>query len=348
MLESTIPPDTYTAKHGKSIHLSRLERLRLIFSVVFMQSRGGKIGNFGCMEASPPRDRTTAETKLGMLLVAGSATVWSFGGAIARFLSVTDSWTVVFWRATWAGVFLLCFLIMRDGLRGAPRLFQTMGLPGVGVALCFATASTTFVVALSFTTVANIMLIQAGAPLLAALFAWLLFRERVAVATWIAIAAVILGVAIMVSESLVAQISLAGNLLALLIASAFALATVLTRRYASVRMMPAGCLGAAISACLSAALAKDLSVTAPDMTLLFMFGALNLGLGLALFTTGARLVPSAIAALIGTVETIIAPVWVWLIHNEVPSRQTILGGTIVLLALISHFVWQYRRQRSYA
>ncbi|TIP31817.1 MAG: EamA family transporter, partial [Mesorhizobium sp.] len=81
------------------------------------------------------------------------------------------------------------------------RLFRDMGMPGLGVAFCFATASTSFIVALAYTTVANILLMQAGVPLLAALLAWLLFRERVSQATWIAIAAVIAGVAIMVSES---------------------------------------------------------------------------------------------------------------------------------------------------
>ena len=288
---------------------------------------------------------TPSTAPVGILLVATSAIVWSFGGAIARFLVVEESWTIVFWRAAWAVVFLLSFLILRDGFRGTIKIFRDMGLPGVGVALCFATASTTFILALSYTTVANILLIQAGVPLFAALFAWLLFSERVATETWLAIAAVILGVTVMVSESLNSRISPIGNLLALLITFAFALATVLTRRYSSVRMTPAACLGMTASACVSAVLANDLSTTAPGMGLLFIFGALNLGLGLALFTSGVRLVPAAIAALIGVLETVLGPLWVWLMHSEIPTTATLTGGAIVLFALISHLSWQCRHQR---
>jgi drug/metabolite transporter (DMT)-like permease len=188
----------------------------------------------------------------GALLVLGSAIVWSFGGAIARFISVGDSWTIVFWRAAWGALFLIAFLVLRDGLHGTIKLFRKMGLPGVAVALCFATASTSFIIALSFTTVANILLIQAGVPLIAALLSWLIFREQVITATWIAIAAVILGVAVMVSDSLDTRVSLIGNALSVLISIAFALATVFIRHYSNVRMTPACCLGAIISASVAA------------------------------------------------------------------------------------------------
>src|SRR5262245_20932572 len=129
------------------------------------------------------------DERVGFLLVFLSALFWSFGGAIARFIDASDSWTVVFWRSSWAAAFLLCFMLWRDGLRGTLALFRSMGVPGFAVALCFATASTCFVVALAYTTVANILLMQAGVPLLAALISWLLFRETVALPTWAAIAA---------------------------------------------------------------------------------------------------------------------------------------------------------------
>ena len=157
----------------------------------------------------------------GALLVLGSATAWSFGGTIARYLSVTESWTIVFWRAFFASVFLLWFMLHRQGLRGTLQLFRAMGWAGVAVGACFALASTCFVVALSYTTVANILLIQAGVPLIAALMAFLLFGERVPLNTWVAIAAVITGVGIMVSESLGGAVSPIGDGLAVLIALAF-------------------------------------------------------------------------------------------------------------------------------
>jgi len=287
---------------------------------------------------------STGEQRIGVVLVFLSALMWSLGGAIARFIEQPDSWAIVFWRSFWAAAFLLAFMAWRDGMRGTLRLFREMGVPGLLVAICFATASTSFVVALAYTTVANILLMQAGVPLLAALFAWVLFRERVATATWVAIFVVILGVAIMVSESLDGAVSPIGDGLALLIAVAFSIATVITRRFAHVRMTPATCLGTLIAATFAASQASMFVVTPHDMGFLFAFGALNLGLGLACFATGARLIPAAIAALIGTFETLLGPIWVWLVHAEVPSTRTIVGGAVIFSALLVHLALEFKRQ----
>jgi drug/metabolite transporter (DMT)-like permease len=286
-----------------------------------------------------------AEETRGLFLVAASAIVWSFGGTIARFIEVPDAWTMVFWRASSAALFLLAFMTWYYGFTGSLRLFRAMGLPGFIVGCCFAIASTSFVVALQYTTVANILLMQAGVPLIAALFAWILFRESVAPATWAAIFAVITGVAVMVSDSLTGSVSPVGDGLSLLIALSFAVATVITRRYAHVRMTPAVFLGTLISATISAALAGGFAVGARDAGLLWLFGAFNLGLGMALFATGARLIPSAVAALVGTLETMLGPLWVWLIHGETPAPRTIIGGLMILAALIAHILWQMVRQR---
>jgi drug/metabolite transporter (DMT)-like permease len=223
-------------------------------------------------------------------------------------------------------------------------LFRRMGLPGIAVAICFATASTSFVVALSYTTVANIVLMQAGVPLLAALMGWIVFRENVSVPTWIAIAAVISGVAIMVSDSIDGAVSPIGDGLALLIAISFSTATVITRRFAHVRMTPATCIGTLMAAAFAAIQASTFVVGAADMAWLFAFGALNLGLGLALFATGARLIPAAFAALLGTLETVLGPLWVWLIHDETPSTRTILGGAVIFAALIVHIGMEFSRK----
>ncbi len=280
----------------------------------------------------------------GILLVAGSAVVWSFGGAIARFLEVDDSWTVVFWRSLFAAIFLLGFMLWRDGPRGTIALFKGMGLAGLGVALCFAIASSSFVVALAYTTVANILLMQAGVPLIAALLTWTLFREKISGATWAAIAAVIAGVAIMVSESFTGKVSPIGDGLALLISVMFAIATVITRRHAHVRMAPAVCLATTMAACFAGLLAGHYAVSAADLGWLVAFGALNLGLGLVMFTTGVRLLPAALAALVGTLEPVLGPIWVWLVHNEITSGRTLLGGAVVFTALVIHLLIDWQRQ----
>jgi drug/metabolite transporter (DMT)-like permease len=266
--------------------------------------------------------------RLGVALVAGAAITWSFGGTIARFLTVHDSWTVVFWRATFATIFLLALMLVRDGLRGTVDLFRNMGWAGVGVGTCVSIASSTFVIALKYTTVANILLIQAGTPLIAALLASVLFGEHVSKPTWMAIAAVIAGVAIMVSPSLTGGVPPIGDGLALLIPLAFATGTVITRRHSMVRMVPAVCLGTTMSAMVAATLASGFVVTSADLAWFFAFGALNLGLGLSMFVSGARLIPAAAAAILSTLETVLGPIWVWLIHGEVLGEMKIVVSVV--------------------
>jgi drug/metabolite transporter (DMT)-like permease len=279
----------------------------------------------------------------GAWMVLGSAIVWSAGGILARLADVESPWTTVFWRAGTATLFLLAFMLVRDGRAGTAALFRTMGKAGLLVALCFAAASTLFIVALGYTTVANVLLMQAGVPLLAALIAWIVFREPLRISTWVAIGAVIAGVAVMVSDSLTGKVSPVGDGLSLLIALAFATATVITRRYSDIRMTPAVCTGSftgfSVALVLSLATTGSVAVEAWQLPVLAVFGV-SMGLGMALFTQGARLIPSAFAALLGTAETILGPVWVWVFLGETPSLRTIAGGAIVLGALIAYLSWQ--------
>lgn len=292
-----------------------------------------------------PTSTLRSDQTYGVALVASAAIIWSFGGVIARFLQVTDSWTIILWRSAFAALFLLVFMLFRDGFKGTAKLLLGIGPPGIGVAACFAVASTAFVVALAHTTVANILLVQAAAPLIAAVLTWALFGERVPLNTWVAIAAVILGIAIMVSGSVSGHLSIVGDGLALAISFAVAIATVITRRHAHVRMTPAVLLAMIIACCVSALLSTPRMVAPTDVALLFAFGALNLGLGLSLFVTGARLIPAALGALVGAIEPVLGPLWVWLVHGEIPGARTLLGGALVIAALLAHLTYQWFTQQ---
>ena len=312
-----------------------------------------------------------SQEKIGAILVFLSALFWSFGGAIARFLTIEDSWTVVFWRALFAGLFLLGFLLFRDGPRETLRLYRNMGVPGLLVGFGFAIASTCFIIAISYTTVANVVLIQAGVPLFAALMAWIIYRENISFTTWLAIIAVIVGVAIMVMGGPViaqaddmlglglidrAEMAAAnstidmrhawfGNLLALTIAIVFAMVTVVTRRFPNVRQTPGASIGCFAASLVAFTQAGSVQVTGGELAILMGFGALNLGLGMAFFVTGARMIPAAFAALLGTAETMLGPVWVAIFHGEVPGIETIIGGTILLVALLGYLYSALRKQQ---
>ena len=239
---------------------------------------------------------------LGAWLVFASAVSWSTGGIISRLADVDNPWNTVFWRSGSAMLLLLAFMLVRDGRRGTLELFRGMGWAGMAVAMCFAIASTSFIVALQFTTVANILLMQAGVPLIAALISRIVFGEPLRPSTWIAIGAVIFGVAVMVSDSFNGKVSPIGDGLALVISFAFALATVITRRYSHIRMTPAVTTGVGIawvvSIFMSMASVGGVMVEAWQLPLLFVFGAtLALGLALRLGVTPYRIAGLALIGL---------------------------------------------------
>ncbi|KPF47490.1 DMT family transporter [Rhizobium sp. AAP43] len=295
-----------------------------------------------------PSATSPARSWIGIALVFGAAVAWSYGGAIQRFIGVDDGWTIVFWRCLFAGLFLMAFMLLRDGPRGTVRLFQAMGWPGAAIAAGFALVSTCFVLAVTMTPVANVVLFMASIPLFAALLARIALGEPITPLTWASIAAVIAGVAVMVSASIGEGGSALGLALAATIAVTFAGMTVLTRRFPGIRMTPAASLGCFIASFFAATQAGSFAVGLQDLALLFAFGALNLGLGMALYVTGARMIPSALAALLGTTEMILAPIWMVLLHAEVPSARILLGGGIVMAALftylISHFMTERRNR----
>lgn len=280
---------------------------------------------------------SAAERSRGVVLVAAAALCWSTGGLIARLVD-TDTWTTVFWRSIFAAVFLLGVTLVQErsvARAWIHRIGWGMGWPGVAMALCFATASTCFLNALARTTVANTLVIQSTSPFIAALLGWVWMGEPVRRRSWMAMAAALAGAAVMASHSWGAG-SISGDLLALVTAIAFATATVIVRRHRELRMTAAAGLASIFSAIFAWPPARPLAVGLDDLALLALFGAAQLGFGLVLFTAGARLIPVAEASLIAVLESVLGPVWVWLALGETPAPAAIVGGLIILTALVVH------------
>jgi drug/metabolite transporter (DMT)-like permease len=269
----------------------------------------------------------------GVALVAGAAVVWSTGGLIVRHVDA-DPWTIVFWRGAFASLTLLLYMAWRDG-RNMAALFRGLGWGGLGVAICFGAASTSFVIALQHTTVATILFLQSAAPLVAGVLAWLWLGERM---TWVKAGAMLLalaGVGITVSDQ-EASSDFLGIALSLVIMIAFALATVLVRRFSHVRMTPATCLSSLWLFAIGGTLGAPASVDGTELALLFLFGACQLGIGFILFTTGARLIPAGETILLSLLESILAPLWVWVwpTLHEYPGDRALVGGALVIAAVI--------------
>jgi drug/metabolite transporter (DMT)-like permease len=233
-------------------------------------------------------------------------------------------------RAVFAALALFAFVAVseRGGVR---RAFTSMGSAGLAVAACTAVASGSFIVALNHTTVANVLFMQAVAPIAAALIAWVGLRESVSRRTAVAMVVALGGVGLMVGGPGAARGL--GLALSVVMTVAFALAVVITRHRRDISMAPAICLSQVFVLLAFAPFAEPGAVTARDASLMLVLGAGQIGLGLALLTIGARLISAAEVALITLLEIVLGPLWVWLAYSEQPSTATLVGGVVVVGAV---------------
>ena len=270
----------------------------------------------------------------GAILVAASTVVLSSAGFLARWAQTAPA-TTLFWRSVFATLSLLIYLALtgREGLR---RNFGRLGRHGLGMAACFAASMICFITALSYTSVAAVLFFQAAAPLCAATLAWLFLHERIGRVQMAAIAVTFAGVLVMVAGQPAG--GLVGAVISAVMTLTFAGSIVLARVRRDIPATAAVCVAVAIVAVVTAPFA-ELAVTWRELGQLALFGTVQMGLGLVLFTAGVVLIPAADAGLISILETVLAPVWVWLAFGEDPGTSTLVGGVIVLAAVAAVARW---------
>ncbi len=283
---------------------------------------------------------------LGVAMVVAAGACLSFGGLLVRFVEQADYWSIAFYRSTAFVATLLIYLLLRHG-PGIGRAFLAIGRAGLLVALTFSAGSLLYLLAISLTTVANVVFILSAGPLLTAILGWLLLGERVRVRTWLAITAALGGISIMVAGDLGAG-RMAGNFAAFGAVLCFAVMVIGLRGGRAVDMVPATCLGGAIAATVAALMVAGFAVSANDLLMSTLLGCGQLGMGFLLITLGTRHVPAAEVPLLALSEAVLAPIWVWLWVNEVPSGQTLLGGAVILLAVVAQALGGLRRQPALA
>jgi drug/metabolite transporter (DMT)-like permease len=201
-----------------------------------------------------------------------------------------------------------------------------------------------FILAFTHTTIANALIIIAVNPLLAALAGWLVLRERVAGHTALALIATFCGIAYMVWGQFGGGTGF-GDLMALTVAAMFAVVIVTIRRFGDIDLLPAMVIAGLSGAALSLPLAEPFSIAPSDAAYLTLFGCGEFGLSLVLFTAGARLVPTVEVALLGLVESALAPIWVWIAVGEAPGARARTGGAVVLVTLVLYTLTDWRRTR---
>jgi drug/metabolite transporter (DMT)-like permease len=266
----------------------------------------------------------------GQIYVALAAVAWSTAGVLQRQLTL-DTSTQVVGRAAFAGTALLAYVAVAERGR-VVQAFRSVGLAGVAVALCVATASGSFIAALNHASVARVLFILAIAPVLAALLARVMLGEPITRRTVVAMALALAGVTAMLGAP--GEGSLAGDGLSFVAALAFALMIVITRWRHDVSMAPAMCLAQAIQVAAFLPFASPGEIGSDDVVWLAALGIGQIGLGFALLTVGARLIPAAQVGLITLLEVVLGPLWVWLALDERPSTLTLVGGAIVIVGIV--------------
>lgn len=269
------------------------------------------------------------DERRGRLAIVVAATLWSTAGIGQRSLDV-DAATQTAGRALFAALTLGTLVqLLHPG--GVPAAVRALGRWDLLFAALMGIASGSFVFALNQTTVANVLFMQAAAPMLAALLGWAILRDRVAGRTWLAIAVAAGGVAVMAGESLGGGVW--ATALPFLMSAAFAGTIVIARHRRDVSMLPATCLSQVLVVTVVAPFASPGDAPGGDWAILAALGVGQMGLSLALFTAGARLIPPAEVALLSLLEVVLGPLWVWLVYDERPAAATLVGGAIVLVAV---------------
>lgn len=280
----------------------------------------------------PTLDRTRSRTDRGQAAVALAAAVWSTAGVLQRQLSVGVA-TQVAGRALFATMAVAAYVAVVERGRVIAAC-RSVGGAGVAFAASVAVSSGAFIVALNHASVAQVLFIQSIAPVMAALLGRAVLGEPVNVRMMAAMAVALLGVGVMVGSP--GGGSVLGDGLSVLMALGFAVAIVIARRRAEISMAPATGLAQLLLLIAAApfALTVNVGIDVSDALWLALFGAGQIGLGLILLTIGARLIPAAQVAVISLLEVVLGPLWVWLAVGEQPSSWTLIGGAIVVTAVI--------------
>ncbi len=281
----------------------------------------------------------------GLAFALAAPLLSSVGGVVFRSVEA-GPWEAVFWRALGhAGPFALALALIA-GTRALAE-FRRAGWVAWAIAVLMATSFVAHVLAITSTTVANVLVVQSVAPVFVAILAWAWLDERLDPRGWLAIMVIFLGLAAVFGASAGGG-RLGGDALALTVAATSAAAEVLLRRYRAIDLMPATVLAAILTVATALAFARPLSVTPGDAALLMALGLVQISLALGCVLAALRRLPVVQVSLISLLEPVLGPLWVWLFVGEQPPVLTLVGGTVVIGTLAVHGAFELRAGRAAA
>lgn len=289
--------------------------------------------------ASPPHPMLPSARLAGFLCALAAPLCWSVGGLIFRSIEAGPFEAIV-WRSLVHVLVFPMFLLLRFGA-GAFADLQRAPATVLVVSVCLGGTFILHVLAMMNTTVANVLIVQSTSPLAVAALGWIVLGERVSARGWLTLAVAFTGLAIVIGNSVDGGRFL-GNAFALGVAACSATMVILVRRARAVNLQPVSIIGAALAVLIAFPLGEPLSVAPRDIAWLLSLGFIQMTLGLSFYLYALRLLPAAQVTLIALLEPVLGPVWVWLFKGEEPSASTIVGGLIILAALVTNIVLNLR------
>lgn len=273
----------------------------------------------------------------GLLMTIFAVVILSPDSVLIRLVedasSEVDSWTVLFWRGLLyaAGVSLLVLIKYRTKTIAE---FKNIGKGGLLIGLFSGISTGTFVFAIVYTSIANALVIISTGPIMIAIVAWFLLKEKSSLFTWTSMIIVFIGIYIVMSGSFGGD-SLVGDFFALITAVMMGFTFTLTRKYKDVNMVPVNAIGGLIAALIAFLMANKITVPAEVVGYIIAMGAI-LSISFSLITIAPRFMPAAEVGMIMPLETVLGSLIAWYVINEVPSVNALVGGTIVIVTLFIH------------
>ncbi len=271
----------------------------------------------------------------GPLLIFIGACALSFGGLIVKSFEGATLWQILFWRQFFFIIVVTIFLLLTYKTRIFSAFYKS-GVPGIFGGIILASGFCGYVFAMYSTTVANTNFIIQTQTIFLAIFGYIFLKEKISKITLSSIILAFSGVILMVGNS-ISQGQMYGNIAAFIMPISFAVLILVIRKYPEVDMIPLQLTAGIFAMFVGYIMSPTIFISFHDIFLGFVAGFFQIGLGFIFITIGARTTPSAVVGIIMLIEAVLGPLWAWLFVNENPPFMVLVGGSIVIFAVLLQF-----------
>ena len=279
----------------------------------------------------------------GPFLIFLGACSLSFGGLIVKSFQGATLWQILFWRTIFFLIVISLYLALTYK-KQVFRSFYNLGFPGFFGGFILSLGFSGYVFAMYNTTVANANFIIQTQTIFLAIFGYFFLKEKISAITLTSIILAISGILLMVGSSL-SPGQMSGNIAAFIMPISFATLILVVRKYPTVDMVPAQFVAGVFALLIGYLMSEKIMISPNDIFLGFLAGFLQLGLGFIFITIGAQRTPSAMVGIIMLTEAVLGPLWAWLFINEKPPFIVIIGGSIVIFAVLLQFYNLYNSEK---